>query len=214
MDFLGLRNLSVIHEIVQKVIQQYPSFQLSNIPLDDAKTYSMFANANTLGVFQFESEGIKNLLRQIKPQSLNEIADAMALYRPGPMDNISLYLKNKNDPSSIQYLNDAVRSCLKDTYGIMIYQEQIMKIAQTVASFSLGKADILRKAISKKKEDEMNHLKKDFLSGALKNGYSLEDAEKLFNDIEKFAGYGFNKSHAIAYSLIAYQMAYLKANYA
>lgn len=214
MDFLGLRNLSVIHEIVQKVIQQYPSFQLSSIPLDDAKTYSMFANANTLGVFQFESEGIKNLLRQIKPQNLNEIADAMALYRPGPMDNISLYLKHKNDPSSIPYLNDAVRSCLKKTYGIMIYQEQIMKIAQTVASFSLGKADILRKAISKKKEDEMKRLKKDFLSGAAKNGYSLEDAEKLFNDIEKFAGYGFNKSHAIAYSLIAYQMAYLKANYA
>ena len=130
------------------------------------------------------------------------------------MDNISLYLKHKNDPSSIPYLNDAVRSCLKETYGIMIYQEQIMKIAQTVASFSLGKADILRKAISKKKEDEMKRLKKDFLSGAAKNGYSLEDAEKLFNDIEKFAGYGFNKSHAIAYSLIAYQMAYLKANYA
>ena len=213
MDFLGLRNLSVIDEIVKIIHKTDSSFQILSIPLNDARTYAVFANADTLGVFQFESEGIKNLLRRMQPKNILEIADAMALYRPGPMDNIRTYLENKHDPSHIQYVSSSVEPILKQTYGVMIYQEQIMMIAQVVASFSLGKADILRKAISKKKVDEMEKLKKDFLAGALQNGYTEEKANVLFQEIEKFAGYGFNKSHAVAYAHIAYQMAYLKANY-
>lgn len=213
MDFLGLRNLSVIDEIVKKIQEKEPTFHILSIPMNDSKTYAVFSNADTLGVFQFESEGIKSLLRRMQPKNILEIADAMALYRPGPMDNIRTYLQNKQDISRIQYVSSTVAPILKQTYGVMIYQEQIMMIAQVVASFSLGKADILRKAISKKKVNEMENLKKDFIDGALKNGYTEEKANILFQEIEKFAGYGFNKSHAVAYAHIAYQMAYLKANY-
>lgn len=213
MDFLGLRNLSIIDEIVKKIKERDPSFNIMNIPMNDAKTFSVFSSADTLGIFQFESEGMKKLLRSMKPQSINDIAIAMALYRPGPMDNIRHFLDNREHPEKITYPSNALKEILSETSGIMIYQEQIMRIAQITAGFSLGKADILRKAISKKKIREMDALRQDFLKGALEMGYSAETAESLFRDIEKFAGYGFNKSHAVAYSYIAYQMAYLKANY-
>ena len=213
MDFLGLRNLSIIDEIVTKIKQRDPDFNILNIPLDDSKTYQVFSYANTLGVFQFESEGMKNLLRRFKPRNIQEIADAMALYRPGPMDHIKTYLENRKDPSKVEYPTVGMKSVLEETYGIMIYQEQIMMIARNVAGFSLGKADILRKAISDKDEQKILNLKQDFISGALKNGYTDEVIDRLFEDIMNFAGYGFNKSHAIAYSYIAYQLAYLKANF-
>ncbi len=213
MDLLGLRNLSIIDEIVKKIQIREPQFQIMNIPMDDTKTYEVFSSANTLGIFQFESEGMRNLLRRLQPKNIQEVADAMALYRPGPMDHINTYLKNKQDPSSISYASKDVYDVLKETYGVMIYQDQIMLIARNVAGFSLGKADILRKAISKKKEDELINLKQDFISGAMQNGYTNDIAVQLYEDIEKFAAYGYNKSHAIAYSYIAYQLAYLKANY-
>ncbi len=213
MDFLGLRNLSVIDEIVQKIKEREPRFSILNIPLNDPKTYQVFSYANTLGVFQFESEGMKNLLRRMRPTNIQEIADAMALFRPGPMDHIKTYLENRKDPSSVKYDSKGIQSVLQETHGIMIYQEQIMMIARNVAGFSLGKADILRKAITKKNEQEILNLKQDFVSGALKNGYSNDVIERLFENIKEFAGYGFNKAHAIAYTYIAYQLAYLKANY-
>ena len=213
IDLLGLRNLTIIDEIVKKIQVKNPQFQIMNIPMNDTKTYEVFSSANTLGIFQFESEGMRNLLRRLQPKNIQEVADAMALYRPGPMDHINTYLKNKQDPTSIQYASKDVYEVLKETYGVMIYQDQIMLIARNVAGFTLGKADILRKAISKKNEDELLNLKQDFITGAINHGYTNATANQLYDDIEKFASYGYNKSHAIAYSYIAYQLAYLKANY-
>ncbi len=213
IDLLGLRNLSIIDEIVKKIQVREPQFQILNISMHDTKTYEVFSSANTLGIFQFESEGMRNLLRRLQPKNIQEVADAMALYRPGPMDHINTYLQNKQDPSSIQYASKDVYEVLKETYGVMIYQDQIMLIARNVAGFSLGKADILRKAISKKKQEELINLKQDFIIGAMQHEYTKETANQLYDDIEKFADYGYNKSHAIAYSYIAYQLAYLKANY-
>lgn len=213
MDFLGLRNLSIIDEIVQNIKEREPSFNIMNIPLNDSKTYQVFANANTLGVFQFESEGMKKLLRRMKPKNINEVAMAMAIYRPGPMEHIDDFIEQIHHPEKIHYASNDLKRILQPTYGIMIYQEQIMQTAQSVAGFTLGRADILRRGISKKKSQEVENMKADFFNGAKKNGYDEKTIQELFATIERFAGYGFNKSHAIAYSYIAYQMAYLKANY-
>lgn len=213
MDFLGVRNLSIIDEIVWKIKQRDPSFNILSIPLNDSKTYQIFANADTLGIFQFESEGMKKLLRRMKPKNINEVAMAMAIYRPGPMDHINDFVEQIHHPEKIHYASSALEKILRPTYGIMIYQEQIMQTAQAVAGFSLGRADILRRGISKKKSKEVENMKNDFFMGARKNGYDEKTTQELFATIERFAGYGFNKSHAIAYSYVAYQMAYLKANY-
>lgn len=213
MDFLGLRNLSIIDEIAKQIQKRNPTFQILQIPVNDKNTYRIFATGDTVGIFQFESDGITNLIQRIQPQNINDIAIALALYRPGPMDNIQTYFAHRKNPSAFTYPIQAIQPILQETCGIMIYQEQIMLIARKVASFSLAKADVLRKAISKKNEKEMNHLKTDFMQGALKNGYEEKVVSALFDEIEKFAGYGFNKSHAIAYAYISYQMAYLKANY-
>jgi len=213
MDFLGLKNLRTINDIVTSIKQEHPSFSLSDIPLDDPAVYQMFASADTTGVFQFESDGMKPFLRRIHPVCFDDIVAANALYRPGPMDNIQVYLTNRENPAGIKYPSKQLESILKDTYGVMIYQEQVMLALQAAAGFSLGKADILRRAISKKKSSVMADMRPEFIDGCLKNHYTKETAEELFSYIEKFSGYGFNKSHSVAYSLIAYQMAYLKVKY-
>lgn len=213
MDFLGLKNLRIIHDISAQVKKADPSFSLNTIPLQDADVYRMFAAADTTGIFQFESEGMKPFLRRMHPVCFNDIVAANALYRPGPMENISVYLANKEHPEKIQYPSKEMREILEDTYGVMIYQEQVMLALQKAGGFSLGRADILRRAISKKKSDVMAKMKPEFIHGCRQNQYSEETAEKLFSYIEKFSGYGFNKSHSVAYSLIAYQMAYLKVKY-
>ena len=213
MDFLGLKNLTMIDDMVTKIKNIQSDFELPYSPQDDKKVYRILSEANCLGIFQVESEGMKNLLKKMNVSSFEDIVASIALYRPASFGQINIYLENKNHPSTIQYINNEVKKVLESTYGVMIYQEQAMKIAEVCANFTLGKADILRKAISKKKMDMILNMKKDFIDGCLRNHYSLDDATKLFDLIEKFGGYGFNKSHAVAYSLIVYQMAYIKAYY-
>lgn len=213
MDFLGLRNLTIIDEISQMIKKDNPYFDIMKIPLDDIKTFELLKDVDTVGVFQLESEGMKSLLRKMKPEKFEEIVATIALFRPGPMENIPLYLERKNNKNKIEYPHPLLEPILKETYGIMIYQEQIMQTTQIMAGFSLSKADILRKAMSKKNPNELNRLKDDFIKGCLNNGHSEKLANDLFNLIFKFAGYGFNKAHSVAYGLLAYQLAYLKANY-
>ena len=212
MDFLGLRNLTIIDEIVQKLKQHRPDFDLMKIPMNDAKTFECIQKADTMGVFQLESDGMKNLIKKLQPSCFDDIVATIALFRPGPMDNIPLYLENKMHPEKIKTLHPVLDPIVKSTYGILIYQEQIMSAAQIMAGFSLGKADILRKAMSKKKMSELEALKADFINGCIKNGYDEKLANDVYELILKFANYGFNKAHSVAYGLIAYQMAYLKAN--
>lgn len=213
MDFLGLKNLTTIDEIVQMICKNNPDFHILSIPLNDTKTYRLFAQADTIGVFQFESDGMRNLLRKMKPTCFEDIIAALALFRPGPKDQINIYLEGRKNPSSVVYPSKELEPILKETYGVTIYQEQVMLMAQIAAKFSLVKADILRKAISKKNEEELAGLRQEYVRGCKENGYSDEMASNLFDLAEKFAGYGFNKSHAVAYGLVAYQLAYLKANY-
>ena len=213
MDFLGLKNLTTIDEIVQMIHKHNPDFHILSIPLNDARTYRLFAQADTIGVFQFESDGMRNLLRKMKPTCFEDIIAALALFRPGPKDQINVYLEGRKNPSSVVYPSKELEPILKETYGVTIYQEQVMLMAQIAAKFSLVKADILRKAISKKNEEELAGLRQEYVRGCKENGYSDQMASDLFDLAEKFAGYGFNKSHAVAYGLVAYQLAYLKANY-
>ena len=209
MDFLGIRNLSIIDNCLSLI----NNLKFNDIPLDDKKTFALFQNGDTCGVFQFESAGMQNFLRRLKPTSFKDIYNANAFYRPGPSDSIDLYIRRLHG-EKFEYLDDSLKDILEETEGVIVYQEQIMLIASKMAGFSLGKADILRRAISKKKLDLINNLKDDFINGSINNGYSEELANKIFNDIVKFASYGFNKSHAVAYSVVSYKMAYLKANYA
>ena len=183
-----------------------------HIPLDDAKTYQLIRSVDTVGVFQLESEGMKNLIRKMKPTCFEDIVATVALFRPGPMENIPRYLECRTHPEKVDYLHPDLKSILENTYGVMIYQEQVMQIAQTMAGFSLGKADNLRKAISKKKGKELQSLREDFVEGAKQKGYEESLAIRVYELIMKFANYGFNRSHSVAYGMIAYQMAYLKAN--
>jgi DNA polymerase III subunit alpha len=210
MDILGLRNLTIIDEVARSVGVQE---QLRTLSLDDDKTFQLLNNNYTLGIFQLESSGMRNLLTKLKPRAFDDIVAILALFRPGPMDNINSYLSNRQNPQAIKYINQQVKNILASTYGIMIYQEQVMQIAQVSAGFSLAKADILRKAISKKKDNEIQALKTEFIVGCEDKGMSTDQAEELFSFIEKFANYGFNKSHSVAYAVIAYQCAYLKAHY-
>lgn len=214
MDFLGLKNLTIM-DYVMKDIERIEGIKIniSDIPLDDAKTYKMIAEADTFGVFQLESQGMRSLLRKMKCKCLNDVIDAIALFRPGPMENIPLYLARKEGKEKISYPLDCLKSILESTYGVMIYQEQTMQVAQLVAGFSLAKADILRAAMSKKKAKLMKEMQEDFIAGGIANGFQKEEVENVFNLIAKFANYGFNKSHSVAYGYVAYQIAYLKANY-
>lgn len=215
MDFLGLRNLTIIDDVVHSINRNRPSQQqldIMKIPLDDKATIDLIQAIDTVGIFQLESEGMKNLLRKIKPQNFEDIVVTIALFRPGPMENIPEYLNRKAHPETIDYIHPDFKPILKNTYGIMIYQEQVMQIAQKMAGFSLAKADNLRKAISKKHEHELVQLKEEFIHGAVQLHYDEKLAEHTYNSIMKFANYGFNRSHSVAYAMTAYQLAYLKAN--
>ncbi len=212
MDFLGLRNLTIIDEIVQEIKKTKEDFDILKIPLNDIKTIACIQQVDTVGIFQLESDGMKSLIRRMKPTCFDDIALVIALYRPGPMENIGVFLDYKKNPDKIVYLHPVLKSILESTYGIIIYQEQIMQIAQVMAGFSLAKADILRKAMSKKIASELLKLQSDFIEGCIKRGYEEPIARTIYEYILKFANYGFNKSHSIAYGLIAYQMSYLKAN--
>lgn len=213
MDFLGLRNLTIIDEIVNQIRKESDSnFDIMHIPLDNKASYQLLCDVDTVGVFQLESEGIKNLIRRMQPKEFEDIVATVALYRPGPMENIPEYLKRREHPETIDYIHPSLQSILQNTYGVMIYQEQIMQVAQKMAGFSLAKADNLRKAISKKHGNEIKQLETEFVEGAIKLGYQSDLANQVYAMIMKFANYGFNRSHSVAYGLVAYQMAYLKAN--
>lgn len=209
IDFLGLRNLSIIDNIRRDI----PGLNINSIPLNDEKALALLSRGETLGLFQLESDGMTNLLKQMKPRRFMDLVDALALYRPGPMENIPLYLKNRENPDQVEYLHEDLKQITEKSYGILIYQEQIMQVAQIMAGFSLAKADIMRKAMSQKDGGQLSKLKEEFVSGTVGRGYSLELANEIFALILRFADYGFNKSHSVAYARIAYQMTYLKAHY-
>ena len=213
MDFLSLRNLTMIDAMVKRIQVNEPGFRILEIPESDPATFDVFRRGDTNGIFQFESEGMKNLLKRIRPNCFEDIVAAMALFRPASSDSIPLYLKNKQDPANIVYPADHLEDILKDTYGVLIYQEQSMRLAQVAAGFTPGQADMLRKAMAKKKEEELLGMKDAFVKGCVKNGYAREKGEELFDLVLKFGGYGFNKSHAVAYGMIAWQTAWFKAHY-
>ena len=214
MDILGLTNLTII-ESMEKYIRHYydKNFNIKSISLNDEKTFSILNKGLTCGLFQLESVGITKALKNVVINSFDDLVAILALYRPGPMDNIPTYSQNKNTKRKIDYLDPILEKILAPTYGVIIYQEQIMQIVQLVASFSLGKADLFRRAISKKDSSKLIELKDDFISGAIKNGFTNQKANEIYDLIFKFANYGFNKSHSVSYAVISYQMAYIKANY-
>lgn len=213
MDFLGLRNLTIIDEIVSDInASRTKKLEIMKIPLDDARTFQVIQAVDTVGIFQLESEGMKNLIRKMKPRDFEDIVALLALFRPGPMENIPRYLEARAHPEKVDYMHPSLKPILQNTYGVMIYQEQIMQIAQVMAGFSLAKADNMRKAISNKHGDELKILQQEFIDGAVKRGYSKNLAEHVYEMIMKFANYGFNRSHSVAYALLVYQLAYLKAN--
>jgi len=214
MDFLAIKYLTTIHNIIDSINSDYNlNIKFDEIPLNDQKALNVFNKADTIGIFQFESDGMINFLRKLKVTSMDDIFAAIALFRPGPMQNIPTYINRKNGKEKIDYIDPSLESILKSTYGIMIYQEQIMQIARTMADYTLGEADILRKAMSKKKKDILMSEKEKFTSRAIKKGYEVKLVDRVYELMLKFAEYGFNKSHSIGYSIVAYKMAYLKSHY-
>ncbi|MCS7065783.1 MAG: DNA polymerase III subunit alpha, partial [Fimbriimonadales bacterium] len=214
MDFLGLMNLSVLAKAVENIEKSRGiRLNLRELPLDDEKTYAMLGRGETTGVFQLESAGMRRYIQQLKPQNVRELAAMVALYRPGPMEHIPTYIARKHGREPVSYPHPLLEPILKETYGVIVYQDQVLKCVQALAGFSLGKADILRRAMGKKKPDEMKRMRAEFVKGAAQQGISEGEANRLFDLIEPFAGYAFNKAHAVCYAHIAYQTAYLKANY-
>ena len=212
-DFLGLKTLTVIDRAVSLVGARGVDLDMSAIPLDDKPTFEMLGEGNATGVFQLESAGMRSTLRSMKPDTLEDIIALVSLYRPGPMENIPSYIERKQGRQKPDYLHPLLEDVLKETYGVIIYQEQVMKIAQILSGYSLGEADLLRRAMGKKKKQEMDQQRKRFIDGAQEKGVAASKASSIFDLVQKFAGYGFNKSHAAAYAYIAYQTAWLKANY-
>lgn len=214
MDFLGIKNLTIIDNIIKNIKEMYnEDIDFSKIPLDDKDTLHMFEEANTSGIFQFESTGMRNFLRRLKPNSFEDIFAAIALFRPGAAINIDSYIKRRHNEEKVTYLDPSLEKITKNTYGILIYQEQIMQLANVYAGYTLGEADILRRAMSKKKVDLLKQEEEKFINKSIEKGHTKEQAEKIFNLVLNFAGYGFNRSHSVAYSLVAYKMAYLKCHY-
>ncbi|GAB4329126.1 MAG: DNA polymerase III subunit alpha [Calditrichia bacterium] len=213
MDFLGLRTLTVVHHTVRMLREKGIDIDVDNIPLDDPQTYELFSEGNTVGVFQFESSGMQEYLRKLKPNRIEDLIAMNALYRPGPMSNIDTYIARKYGREKITYLHPKLEPILKETYGIIVYQEQVMRVASELAGFSLGKADILRRAMGKKKHDVMEKMKVEFVEGCAQNGIDEKTANEVYDLIFKFASYGFNKSHSAAYAILAYQTAYLKTHF-
>jgi len=212
-DFLGLKTLTVLSTALKLMNARGRDIDLADLPFDDAKTFQLLCRGETTGVFQLESSGMRDILRNMKPDCFEDIIAIVSLYRPGPMDNIPSYVARKHGREKPDYLYPTLEAILKETYGIMIYQEQVMQIAQELAGYSLGGADILRRAMGKKDQKEMDDQRKQFTDGAVARGVPEARATEIFDQMAKFAGYGFNKSHAAAYALVAYQTAYLKANF-
>lgn len=225
MDFLGLRNLTVIADTEKYIRKNDPDFDIEKIPLDDKATYEMMGKGGTDGVFQFESDGMKSVLRQFGPESIEDLTAILSLYRPGPMDSIPKYIHNRHHPEDIIYDTPLLKPILSVTYGCIVYQEQVMQIFRTLAGYTLGRADIVRRAMAKKKHDVMKRERQFFLwgekdengkvisKGAVANGVDEKTAQKIFDDMESFSSYAFNKAHAAAYSFVAYRTAYLKRRY-
>ncbi|WP_070120530.1 DNA polymerase III subunit alpha [Bacillus marinisedimentorum] len=214
MDFLGLRNLTLIDNILRQIKRSgQRTVNLNTMPLDDGKTFAMLSRGDTTGVFQLESSGMRSVLQRLKPTHFEDIVAVNALYRPGPMENIPVYINRKHGKETITYPHLDLKPILEKTYGVIVYQEQIMQIASVMAGFSLGEADLLRRAVSKKKRDILNREREHFIQGSVNKGYGKDAAGAIYELIVRFADYGFNRSHAVAYSVIAYQLAYLKANY-
>ncbi len=214
MDFLGLRNLTVIQKAEKMISRRLgKEFRVMDVPLDDEETFRLFGEGRTVGVFQFESSGMQEYLRKLKPNRIEDLIAMNALYRPGPMSMIDDFIDRKFGRKKIEYLHPKLEPILKETYGIIVYQEQVMRIASELAGFSLAQADLMRRAMGKKKADVMAQQKELFVEGCLKNGIDKKVANEVADMIEKFAKYGFNKSHSAAYAIIAYQTAYLKAHY-
>jgi len=214
MDFLGLKTLSIIRDAMENIRKSTgKEIDLSNLPLDDAKTFELFSNGDTTGLFQFESAGMKRYLRDLKPNRFEDLIAMNALYRPGPMEYIPKFIRRKHGQEPIEYELPVMEKYLDDTYGITVYQEQVMLLSQELAGFTKGQADSLRKAMGKKKRDIMDQMKVKFIEGCQKNSHSPVIAGKIWTDWEAFAEYAFNKSHSTCYALIAYQTGYLKANY-
>ena len=214
MDFLGLSNLTILAKATEVIKQNWGvSLDLQSIPLTDDKTFKLLASGETRGIFQLESSGMRRYIEELKPSNFSDIAAMVALYRPGPMEQIPTFIKAKRGEIPVHYPHPALEEILKETYGVIVYQEQVLFIAQALAGYSLGEADILRKAMGKKIAKVMRKEKKNFIDGANKNGISTELAEEVFTLIEPFAGYAFNKAHSVSYAMVAYRGAYLKANY-
>ena len=215
-DFLGLKTLTIIDHTL-KLIKKYEriDLDLNNIPLDDEKTYELLRRGETDGVFQLESSGMKELLRRLRPSEFNDLIAVLALYRPGPLEGglVDQYIETKHGRRKPEYLHPLLEPILKETYGVIVYQEQVMEIARAFAGYTLGEADLLRRAMGKKEKELMQKLQEDFVNRSVERGIPKQIAEKVFDLIEKFSDYGFNKSHSAAYALIAYQTAYLKAHY-
>jgi len=209
MDFLALKNLSIISNVVNKI----PNFNLNNIPLDDKEVYELFSRAETDGIFQFETSAFKNMLIKYKPRNFSELVASIALVRPGPSTELETYIKRKNGLEKITYYHESLKEILSDTYGVIVYQEQVINILVKMAKFSYAEADNIRRAMSKKKEDVLIKEKDNFIKKSISNGYEEELARNIFDHILKFASYGFNKAHSVSYAIISYQMAYLKTHY-
>lgn len=212
-DFLGLKTLTVIQKAVALLHASGTELDLSNLGLDDPATYELLARGETAGVFQLESTGMRESLKRLRPDRFEDIIAMVSLYRPGPMDNIPTYIARKHGEESVEYPHDLLEPILRETYGVIIYQEQVMQIAQELSGYSLGEADLLRRAMGKKIKEEMSKQRSRFVDGAVERGVKKTQAGFIFELVDKFAGYGFNKSHAAAYALLAYHTAYLKANY-
>lgn len=213
MDFLGLRNLTVIHDCEKEVRKKYPDFSVKNIDYSDKATFEMLSLGDTMSVFQFESEGITQLLVKMKPRSIEDLTAAVSLYRPGPMDSIPKYLHNRAHPESITYPHPILKDILDVTNGCIVYQEQVMEICRKMAGYSYGRADLVRRAMAKKKHDVMEKEREVFVAGSVKNGVPEDVANGVFDEMAGFASYAFNKSHAAAYSVVAFQTAYLRCHY-
>jgi DNA polymerase-3 subunit alpha len=214
MDFLGLTNLTILAKTLRNIEQtRGERIDLHSIPLDDRKTYEMLGQGDTTGVFQLESQGMRRHIAELKPGDVRELAAMVALYRPGPMDHIPRYIRCKLGLQPIEYPHPSLEPILQETYGVIVYQDQVLQIVRALAGFTLGQADILRRAMGKKKAEDMEKMRSQFIEGAIRNAINQEQAEKLFELIEPFAGYAFNKAHAVCYAMVAYQTAYLKANY-
>ncbi len=214
MDFLGLKTLSILKDAVENIKHSRGiEIDLDSLPLDDKKTYELYSRGETVGLFQFESAGMRKYLKQLKPQRFDDLIAMNALYRPGPMDYIPDFIARKNGQKKIEYDLPQMKDILENTYGITVYQEQVMLLSQKLAGFSRGQADNLRKAMGKKKKDIIDKLKPEFIEGCKRNGIAVEMAEKIWNDWEKFASYAFNKSHSTCYAYLSYQTAYLKSHY-